>query len=259
MYELRSGQVSFFISENAPQIDALLQGRSPEDIALLFDEAWLKAHAQELTFKGGRGQTLLFRLDGQNLVLRRYRRGGLWGKIIKTRFCRFFALSRRALLELELIDAMLELGLPVPPALIAREERSWCWRQNALLSVQVPGSQHLAEIMAARPLTAAECTHIGETLAGFFNQGVLHTDLNIRNILLDAAGQCVLIDFDKCFLKSELGAGEVQQMLSRLERSFLKEQGRRPDLCFKPDDFILLKQACIGGLKPGLRPKMVPK
>lgn len=257
MQELKSGSVSFFISDAAKeQLSADLF--TAEHLQQLFDAKWLKDNADEMICKGGRGLTLLFTLYGRKLVLRRYLRGGLWGKLIKEKFCRFFALSRRALLELELIDAMLHKGLPVPPALIAREERSLLWRRNALISLQVPDSQNLAEVMAQRSLTEDECRHIGETLARFFNQGVLHTDLNIRNILLNSSGQCLVIDFDKCFLKTELSPAEVVGMLSRLQRSFLKEQGKKAGLCFKAEDFENLKNACITKLKPGLCPKMVP-
>ena len=50
---------------------------------------------------------------------------------------------------------------------------------------------------------------------------VNHTDLNIRNILLDHQGKVWIIDFDKCF--QQPGAGWQKGNLERLLRSFHKE------------------------------------
>ncbi len=243
MREIIKGRVAYFVADGAD----FLQQADADSLEQYFAEDFLKLHAHDLRFCGGRGQTWLFSLQGQDLVLRRYLRGGLWGKIIKSSFWRFSALSRRARLELQLCEKMRALGLPVPEAVAGREECGLLWRRNALISRQIPHSRNLAEIIASRPLTAAELSHIGCTLARFFRCGILHTDLNIRNILL-ASGQCWVIDFDKCAARDKLSAAEIAGMLQRLSRSFNKEKRLRPQVCFAPQDFALLQEACLTAL-----------
>lgn len=243
MREIKKGRVTYFVAAGAD----FLQQAGAEELEPYFDAAFLKNKAQDLKICGGRGQTLLFTLGGQALVLRQYLRGGLWGKIVKRSFWRFSPLSRRARLELQLCEQMRACGLPVPEVVAGREECGWLWRRNALITRQIAHSRNLAEIIAVRSLTPDELTHIGRTLARFFNCGILHTDLNIRNILL-ASGQCWVIDFDKCTAREKLTPAEIAGMLQRLQRSFNKEKRLRPQVLFTPVDFALLQQACLADL-----------
>ena len=153
-------------------------------------------------------------LPSYPLCLRQYRRGGFVGKFIKHSFLRC---SRTAQLY--------EQKLPVPRPLIAREVMGTFTVENAIVVEQIPHSRNLAEIIATgRPLSTDELKLIGNTLAHFFVAHVWHSDLNLRNILLTDAGKCYVIDFDKCECRKKFGAHEVEQMLSRLERSFAKEK-----------------------------------
>jgi 3-deoxy-D-manno-octulosonic acid kinase len=61
---------------------------------------------------------------------------------------------------------------------------------------------------------------IGETLREFHDHGVDHSDLNVRNILIDDDGCVFLIDFDKGRLR---GPGSWKAAnLNRLQRSLRK-------------------------------------
>lgn len=204
----------------------------------LFKPKWLTAHAQELETKGGRGQTLLFTLSLQALGLsqapaevghycyRKYLRGGLIGKLISKKFFRFGSQARRAHDEFVMLLQMQALGLPVPRPLIAQEKIGWLTIENAIIIEQLPNTQNLAEIMSQRALSEQEVSNIGTTLAQFFKYNIYHTDLNLRNILLDSQGRCFVIDFDKCCFESNVFRSPVivTLMLKRLERSFIKAQ-----------------------------------
>ncbi len=202
----------------------------------------------DLKFKGGRGQTALFTYNGSRLVLRNYLRGGLWSHVSKDKFCKLFKSARRAELEFLLCERMLRQGLPVPVPQLGLEITTGMYLSNALITLQIENSLNVAEIMEQRPLRTDELALMGSTLALFFKAGVVHTDLNIRNILLTDA-QCYLIDFDKCYMQdSDLESRAVQRMLSRLQRSFFKEKALRPDIHFEKKDFEALRQACLTAL-----------
>lgn len=164
-------------------------------------------------------------LPSYPLCLRQYRRGGFVGKFIKHSFLRCSRFAQRARLEFALTAQLYEQKLPVPRPLIAREVMGTFTVENAIVVEQIPHSRNLAEIIATgRPLSTDELKLIGNTLAHFFVAHVWHSDLNLRNILLTDAGKCYVIDFDKCECRKKFGAHEVEQMLSRLERSFAKEK-----------------------------------
>ncbi len=165
-------------------------------------------------------------LPSYPLCLRQYRRGGFVGKFIKTSFCRFAPFAQRARLEFELTAQLFyEHKLPVPRPLIAREIMGTFTVENAIVVEQIPHTRNLAEILATgRTLTSDELKTIGNTLAHFFVTHVVHSDLNIRNILLNDEGKCFVIDFDKCYCCEKFGKNHVSKMLSRLERSFAKEK-----------------------------------
>ncbi len=164
-------------------------------------------------------------LPSYPLCLRQYRRGGFVGKFIKHSFLRCSRFAQRARLEFALTAHLYEQKLPVPRPLIAREVMGTFTVENAIVVEQIPHSRNLAEIIATgRPLSTDELKLIGNTLAHFFVAHVWHSDLNLRNILLTDSGKCYVIDFDKCECRKKFGAHEVEQMLSRLERSFAKEK-----------------------------------
>ena len=78
----------------------------------------------------------------------------------------------------------------------------------------------------------------------FFEHDVVHTDLNIHNIMLSESGEVYLIDFDKC-RQTLLRQAHKDAMLSRLKRSFLKEKRKNPQLNFKEQDFSLIKKTAL--------------
>ncbi len=211
-----------------------------------FDPEYLKVNARDLRVQGGRGSTYLYRLDGQNLVTRHYRRGGLFGKIVKDRFFKWETQCRRAQEEFWLLSYMLAQGLPVPAPVLARQRDGFLSCVNDIVITALEGCSDLAAIMRERELTDEEFCSIGQTVRVFFEAGILHTDLNIRNILLDGTGKVYLIDFDKCTKKS-MDKAVREQVTARLCRSFLKEQrlyGLK--VHFDSAKLILLRKKALG-------------
>lgn len=185
-------------------------------------------------------------LPSYPLCLRVYLRGGLIGKFIKRSFLRWGNFAQRARLEFELTAKLYEDGLPVPRPLLAREVEGTFTFENAIVCEQIPNSKNLAEVLASgRPLSPDELHTIGQTLAHFFVSHVVHTDLNLRNILLDAQGKCYVVDFDKCYCSDKFGAAAIEQMLGRLERSFAKEKQLKNYDFFKVDQVLTAIRSAI--------------
>lgn len=225
--------------------DFSLPYKSAAELNRLFSLDFIKKNAAALSFKGGRGQTALFSLSGEDLVLRQYLRGGLWGKLMHDKFFIASHDAHRAFDEFILLGKLKAKGLPVPEPVAAKEEKSGLFLRNYIIIKQIKNCADLSYVIKNRHLSADEFIRIGSTLKRFFDEGVLHTDLNIRNILLDNKGDVYVIDFDKCKI-IDLGRQDKEAMLARLLRSFNKEVRITANAAyFKESDFALLKEAAL--------------
>lgn len=238
VHEISFGHVTWFFT------DETLLYLDHSELEHYFDRVYIHKEGFNLKIAGGRGQTLLYSLHDKDLVLRHYYRGGLWGKLMGDKFWALTGDSERSLLELELLDLLYEDGLPVPKPFIARQERRGSFLHNDIVIYQIKESRDLSYILKERALTEQELVTIGKTLKRFFGYDVVHTDLNIHNILLNNEGEVFLIDFDKC-RQTLLRQAHKDAMLSRLERSFNKEMRLNPQLHFKASDFALIKEHAL--------------
>ena len=195
----------------------------------------LKAKYHET--RGGRGATILYCKDNLNLVLRGYKRGGFVGKFLSDKFFKFESHCHRSIDEFCLLSQMISLDLPVPKPIIAKQTSYCSYYRHEIVILRKDNYQDLSYIIKDRELTDEELIAIGKCISKFFKAGVLHTDLNIRNILINDKNEVCLIDFDKCFIKPNLSKEQEQQMLSRLLRSFKKEVLKRNahfnEICFE--------------------------
>lgn len=238
IHTIKQGSRRWFFVE-----DDLL-GSDPVFLDRFFDRSYIFNQARDIRTKKGRGSTVLYTLDSRDLVLRHYHRGGLWGILMKDRYFAASGGSQRALLEFKLLDYMFGQGLPVPRPFMARQEHKWAFVFNDIITYQIKDSEDLFAILKKRPLTEAEACSIGMTIACFFAHGVIHTDLNVHNIML-TRDQVYLIDFDKCY-RTAIRQSHKEAMLSRLKRSFVKELQKDPAFYFREQDFNLIKKAALG-------------
>jgi 3-deoxy-D-manno-octulosonic acid kinase len=233
------GKTRFFINESLPLDQDFSFYES------FFDRDSIE-HSEGVTSRGGRGQTLLFKKDGRDLVLRHYKRGGLFGKFVSDCFFFFEPYSHRAYDEFTLLNSMLEMSLPVPKPVIAREIKSGVGIIQDIVIERLNGYTDLSYVIAQRHLSSEEFISIGQTIRRFFDNNIKHTDLNIRNILLGQNGSVCVIDFDKCF-HVELTSSDKEEMINRLLRSFRKEleKNSEKNVNFNESDFELLKREAL--------------
>lgn len=190
------------------------------DPASLFEREKLVAQGRLVEAPGGRGSVSFIRLDGPELVLRRYLRGGLAARVSRDRYLWLGEARTRAFRELRLLSELVDLGLPVPRPVAARYSRSGLVYRGELVTQRLPGVASLATRWLAGEATDEDWALAGRCIRRFHDAGVRHADLNAHNIMLDGQGGAWLLDFDR---------GRVQrpgpwreQVLARLARSLEK-------------------------------------
>lgn len=212
----------------ANQVSWFREGILSSLSAQLFDpDYWQQRHAVTGSALG-RGTTWFVRDNGHDLVLRHYRRGGLFGRLVRDRYLGWQAAHSRPMREMTLLLQMHQAGLPVPEPVAARMVRHGLLYRGDLLIRSIAQARDLLAVLQDGALDANQWRTVGATIARFHAAGIDHTDLNIHNILLDQAQRCWLIDFDKC---AQRRPGRWQQAnLARLLRSLRKEKTLHPEL-----------------------------
>jgi 3-deoxy-D-manno-octulosonic acid kinase len=173
----------------------------------------------------GRGSAWFVDTSFGPMVLRHYLRGG-WAAKLSRRSYFFTTVSRsRPFREYHLLEAMYEMGLPVPRPVAAMCEFRGFISTGAILTMRILSANTLADVLpglqSGPDQLGGPWESIGKCIRRFHDAGVWHADLNARNILLNAEGQVFLIDFDRARYtpgKRVNGQGN----LKRLKRSLVK-------------------------------------
>ncbi|MEZ9666685.1 3-deoxy-D-manno-octulosonic acid kinase [Vibrio breoganii] len=172
----------------------------------------------------GRGTTWFVQLEGLQGALRHYRRGGLFGKLIKDHYWFTGWDNTRSFQEFTLLQYLRGQGVNVPRPIAARASKFGPIYTADLLSERIPNAQDLVAKLQSTSLSREIYEAIGQQIKQLHLAQVNHTDLNIHNILLDGHDKVWIIDFDKCSEQS--GDDWKENNLARLKRSFLKEVER---------------------------------
>ncbi|OBT10108.1 3-deoxy-D-manno-octulosonic acid kinase [Vibrio sp. UCD-FRSSP16_10] len=172
----------------------------------------------------GRGTTWFVQLDGLQGALRHYRRGGLFGKLVKDQYWFSGWENTRSYQEYQLLQHLRSKGVNVPRPIAAQADKFGPFYTADLLSERIPNAQDLVDKLQQSSLSVELYHSIGQQIKKLHQAQVNHTDLNIHNILLDTDNKVWIIDFDKCY---EQPADDWKQdNLDRLKRSFHKEVTR---------------------------------
>ena len=209
------------------------------DISLFSPDVWEQKQAITGQAKG-RGTTFFIQPDTpQQWVLRHYRRGGLPGKLLSDQFFYQGLARTRPFMEMNLLYTMRKAGLLVPEPVAAQVKRSGLVYRADLLSVRIPQAQDMHHVLSQSPVDEAVWRATGRQIRKMHDLNVYHHDLNIRNIMLDTQQQIWIIDFDRCYQRSD--GDWKQQNLARLHRSLVKESNRSPSFFWAADDWAALQ------------------
>ncbi|MDB1122455.1 3-deoxy-D-manno-octulosonic acid kinase [Vibrio sp. kj40-1] len=202
--------------------DEMLLNESPESI---FDPKFWENSGNVLGSAQGRGTTWFVQTETIPAALRHYRRGGLFGKLVKDHYIFTGWDKTRSYQEFQLLLKLIQAGVNVPRPIAARAYKSHFSYQADLLSEKIENARDLVSILQQRTISDSLYHEIGKEIKKMHDTQVNHTDLNIHNILVDDTDKVWIIDFDKCCV--EQGDNWKADNLSRLKRSFVKEVGKR--------------------------------
>lgn len=172
------------------------------------------------------------------MVRKRYRRGGLFGRIVQTRYVYTGLGNTRMWQEFHLLRHMKSFDLPVPRVIAVECERQFllCYR-GQLVTEEIPQSVTLAQHLEANPLSSTQWRDVGKTIRRFHDHSVFHADLNANNILIDAPGRIWLIDFDKSRVRAEQTEKWKLDNLNRFLRSLKKLTANTATFHFSESDW----------------------
>lgn len=187
----------------------------------LFDPEYWRRKGAVVGEARGRGAALFLDTAFGAAVLRQYLRGGWPAKFSKAHYL-FSGFERsRPLAEFTMLARLFQAGLPVPRPLAALCSRSGPVYTGWLLTARIGDGTPLADLLIERGGEEALWRRTGRCIRRFHEQGVVHADLNARNILLDAGGAVFLIDFDRARIRKGDNRASAAN-LSRLRRSLDK-------------------------------------
>lgn len=202
----------------------------------LFDLGWLMSEGHHRGSSSGRGEAHFLSFEGRELVLRHFHRGGLIGKFNRDLYMRTGLEQSRSMQEFELLRWMHGERLPVPRPVAAQMTPTGFLYRAALVTERIPNARPVEEVLRDKPLSMEVWGRVGQTIRRMHDAGVYHSDLNCRNILIDAQEKIWLIDFDKSERRAR-GTWTIEN-LERLQRSLRKESSKATGLHWKEVDWL---------------------
>jgi 3-deoxy-D-manno-octulosonic acid kinase len=178
-----------------------------------------------------RGRQTIFIIPGprqDRWVVRRLSHGGLLAPVTGDRFLRLG--TPRPFNELELSRALAELGVPTPQVVAAVVYRSGPTYRGEVAREEITNAMDLAaclfgdsafdESKRCEALAAA-----GLAIGSAHRVGLIHSDLNLRNVLVqwsDRSPLAYILDIEKSSIAPGLMRLKRGQMMRRFQRSALK-------------------------------------
>jgi 3-deoxy-D-manno-octulosonic acid kinase len=182
----------------------------------IFDPKFPALNAKSVV-DGGRKAAWFVQINDLSAVLKHYRRGGAMAIFNRSHYFWLGQARARSFHEFNIMQKMLQWGLPVPEVIAAA-----CWRSNglfyraALITKRIDGAVPLA-----RSVDTEDWFRAGQVVKSMHQHNVLHADLNVFNILLDVDRKIWLIDFDNA-RTGIISHAEKFQSISRFHRSVKK-------------------------------------
>jgi diguanylate cyclase (GGDEF)-like protein/PAS domain S-box-containing protein len=177
--------------------------------------------------------------DGERWVVRHYHRGGAVARFLGDRYLRTGRL--RPFHELRALERLRALGVPAPEPVAAAVYHHGLFYRGDLVTRWVPGSIDLAGCLfpttspEPRPSPPTAMRAAGRLVRQLHDHGVLHPDLNLKNILLRAPDHghdpwtepdALILDLDRAVIRHALTPQARRAMLDRFWRSARKWEQR---------------------------------
>lgn len=201
----------------------------------VFDIDYLRSNGLWQDSTQGRSKAHFFARGAHEMVLRHFHRGGLVGRVNRDLFLRTAPHKSRAFREFDLLGLMHAQGLPVPRPAAARYVPAGLFYRSDIITERIPTARPMADILCETDLPTPVWVEVGAAIKALHNHLIFHSDLNARNILIDANNRVWIIDFDKC--RERESGPWMQGNLDRLKRSLVKTKAMFPDLRWNQRDW----------------------
>lgn len=202
----------------------------PELPNWVFDPSALREKKILTRTVSGRAHVSFFDYEGHHFVLRHYWRGGVAARITADRFIWTGIKRSRPWRELETVAHLRRLEMPVPNPVGARicKDRHGLLYTADIITTEIRDALPLPDFMCAvsdESESSDVWFAVGAVIAKLHAGGARHTDLNVRNILIDRSKKISVIDWDKGYASPEPRRHHrsAKQSLVRLHRSIKKE------------------------------------
>jgi len=187
----------------------------------LFDPGHWEQQCAVAGKAAGRGRVLFLDTEFGATVLKQYLRGGWAARVSRDRYV-FSGFERsRPLMEFNILEQLSAAGLPVPEPLAAICRREGKLYSGSLMTRRIMGAEPLADLIDLRQGDPAMWKKTGACIRQFHDFGLVHADLNARNILVAEDDAIHLVDFDRSRIRKG-DAHASRANLRRLHRSLKK-------------------------------------
>jgi 3-deoxy-D-manno-octulosonic acid kinase len=187
----------------------------------LFDPEYWQLQGAVAGEAEGRGRALFLETGFGPAVLRRYLRGGWPARVSQDRYV-FSGYERsRPVMEFNMLKKLSAAGLPVPEPLAAMCRRQGAFYTGWLMTRRIMDVSPLADLLRKRWDDPVLWRGTGACIRRFHEIGLVHADLNARNILVGGHDCVHLIDFDRARIR-EHDSRAFDANLRRLHRSLEK-------------------------------------
>jgi Lipopolysaccharide kinase (Kdo/WaaP) family len=184
--------------------------------------AWAAEHATRLL--PGRTAARVIEAPGGPWVVRHYTRGGRVMTVLGDRYLRFA--PPRPFRELATSDRARAAGIATPEVMVATVSAHGLFLRGDIATRYVPDSATLADITfgearRGEPERIAAWEAAGRCVRDAAMKGLVHADLNLRNILVAGPAhepRSLLLDLDRCRV-TEDSRTHLPAMVRRLHRS----------------------------------------
>jgi 3-deoxy-D-manno-octulosonic acid kinase len=194
-----------------------IQHPAPE----LFDPEFWRQRGAVVGEAKGRGRAILLETEFGPAVLRQYLRGGWAARVSRNRYV-FSGFERsRPMMEFKMLARLSSAGLPVPEPVAAICRRDGAVYTAWLMTRRIMNAEPLADLIEPRWEDDSLWNETGACIRRFHDAGLVHADLNARNILVDQGGAVYLIDLDRARIR-EGDTRSFEANLRRLRRSLEK-------------------------------------
>lgn len=170
---------------------------------------------------GGRSSVGYHRMEDLGpVVVKHYKRGGLWGRLVRRRYLKWG--KSRSQLEFELLLKARDLGINVPEPLLYAHRGRWIYRAW-LVTREIKQPQSLARLsLNDEKRTRQVMASVIDQISRLIDHGIWHVDLHPGNVMIDQSDRVFLLDFDKGSLYQRNNIKLRDRYVNRWQRAVSK-------------------------------------